>query len=40
MFGLDWLVVVVIWSGVGNINFSNMSGLVWVLALFGYLVRS
>jgi len=26
---LDWFVVV-IWSGVSNINFSNKNGLVWV----------
>ena len=30
MFGLDWFVVLVVWSGVGNINFPNENGLVWV----------
>ena len=30
MFELDWFVVVVVWNGVGNINFSNENGLVWV----------
>jgi len=28
MFGLNWFVVVVIWSGVDNINFSNKNELV------------
>jgi len=30
MFGFDWFMVVVVWSGVGNINFPNVNGLVWV----------
>jgi len=29
MFGLDWFVVVVVWSGVGNIFFYE-NGLVWI----------
>ena len=28
MFGLNWFVVVVVWSGVGNISFPNENGLV------------
>ena len=34
MFGLDWFVVVVVWSGVGNISFSCENGL--VLIWFGF----
>ena len=30
MFGLDWVVVVVVWSGVGNISFFYENGLVWI----------
>ena len=30
MFGLDWFVVVVVWSGVDNISFPNENGLVWI----------
>ena len=30
MFGLNWFVVVVVWSGVGNISFSYENGLVWI----------
>jgi len=30
MFGLDWFVVVVVWSGLGNISFSYENGLVWI----------
>ena len=30
MFKLDWFVVVVVWSGVDNINFCYENGLVWI----------
>ena len=30
MFGLDWFVVVVVWSGVDNISFSYKNRLVWI----------
>jgi len=30
MFGLDWFIVAVVWSGVDNINFSNENELMWV----------
>ena len=30
MFGLDWFVVLVVWSGVGNINFPIENRLVWL----------
>ena len=30
MFGLNWFVVVVVWSGVGNISFSYENGLVCI----------
>jgi len=30
MFGLDWFVLVVTWSGVDNISFSYENGLVWI----------
>ena len=30
MFGLDWFVMVVVWSGVGNINFPIENGFIWI----------
>jgi len=27
---LDWFVVVVVWSGVGNINFPIENGFIWI----------
>ena len=30
MFGLDWFVVVMVWSGVDNISFYYENGLVWI----------
>jgi hypothetical protein len=35
MFGLDWFVVVVVWSGVDNISFYYENGLVWIW--FGFM---
>ena len=30
MFELDWFVVVVVWSGMGNINFPIENGFIWI----------